>query len=273
VVDVFEEVEEEIRNDEYNKMLRKWGPLALAAALTVIAMTAGYQVWSSMDASAKQVSADQFMSAQTEYETGNLALAGAGFDTLAATQSAGYETLALLQRAAIALDEGDNEAAGGYFDRAAASVSDPVISDMAKLKAVWSRWEVLSFSDIEIRLNALTDNGAPYRYLARETIAAAALRAGHYDQARRAYQGLTIQTLDYDIPQYVVARANEALAILEQIAPNVSEESVSLPETEANADLEPVDGATSADATVGEDDAESTRVEPVADEAEEPNDE
>lgn len=273
MVDVFEEVEEEIRNDEYNKMLRKWGPLALGAALIVIVLAAAYQIWSSMDASAKQVSADQFMSAQTEYEAGNLALAGAGFETLAATQSAGYETLALLQRAAIALDEGDNEAAGGYFDRAAASASDPVISDMAKLKAVWARWEVLSFSDVEIRLSALTDNGAPYRYLARETIAAAALRAGNYEQARRAYQGLTIQTLDYDIPQYVVARANEALAILEQVAPNVGEESVSLPETDVIADPQSVDGPTSADMTNGGDDVESASVEPVADEAEEANDE
>ena len=272
MVDVFEEVEEELRNDKYNEKLRRWGPLALGVALLLIALTAGYQIWTAMDGSAKQASSDQYFSAQTEYEAGNLALAGAGFETLAATQAAGYETLALLQRAAIALDEGDTEAAGGFFDRAAASASDPVISDMAKLKAVWARWEVLSFSDVEIRLSPLADNGAPYRYLARETIAAAALRVGNYQQARRAYQGLTIQTLDYDIPQYVVARANEALAILEQVAPNVSDEIVLLPETEQVSDLEVEDGTSPAENANGEIDTENASVEPVADEAEETND-
>jgi hypothetical protein len=223
VVDIFEEVDEELRNDEYQVLLRKYGPWVLGGAVAIVAGTAAYQGWSAWRTSQIETSSNAFIVAQEHYDEGRLPLAAASFETLAGNATAGYATLSLLQRAAIALEDGDSEVAAQFFDQAAASSSDPLISDLAELKSVWARWETLSSSDVEIRLSPLTQTQSPYRYLARESIAAAALRAGEYDTAEGIYQLLSLDTGDK--PARVRQRAMEALALLEQINANAPEAS------------------------------------------------
>ena len=43
MVDIFEEVDEELRKDKYQELLRKYGPWALGGAIGIIAVAAGYQ--------------------------------------------------------------------------------------------------------------------------------------------------------------------------------------------------------------------------------------
>jgi hypothetical protein len=88
-----------------------------------------------------------------------------------------------------------------------------VIRDLAEIRAVWALWDSLSFADVEIRLQSLASDTAPYRFLARETIGAAALRDGQLDRAEEAYQFISFA---FDAPEGVRRRAQEALAIIER---------------------------------------------------------
>ena len=44
MVDVFDEVEEELRQERYHALLRKWGPWVPGGAVTIVAGVAGYQI-------------------------------------------------------------------------------------------------------------------------------------------------------------------------------------------------------------------------------------
>lgn len=213
MVDIFEEVDEELRRDKYQDLLRKYGPWALGGALAIIVAAAGYQGWNAWRISQREASSDAYISAIRAAENGNYELAATGFETLAEEGAAGYPELALMQRGAVALEQGDNAAAARFFEQAAGRASDPLIRDLAELKAVWAQWDSLSFNDIEIRLTPLTGDSSPYRFLAREAIGAAALRDGNLDRARETYQ---LISFGFDAPPGVRRRAQEALAVIER---------------------------------------------------------
>ncbi len=212
MVDIFEEVDEELRKDKYHDLARRYGPLVLGAAAAVVLGTAGYQGWHAWQNSTRAASSDAFHLAVTALEAGQMAQASTRFEALAETGTNAYASLALLQRAAIALDAGDNVAAAGFYDQVAAQSGEPMIRDLASLKAVWALWDTLSFNDVEIRLTPITGPVSPYRYLAREAIAVAALRAGDLSRARREYQFLSV---GFDVPQGVARRALEGLALID----------------------------------------------------------
>ncbi|MGK0267320.1 MAG: hypothetical protein ACI82N_001573 [Maricaulis sp.] len=211
MVDIFEEVDEELRKDKYQDLARQYGPLVLGAAAAIILGTAGYQGWQAWQTSTRETSSDAYLVAINALDAGQVTQAAAGFEALASSGTASYEILALVQRAAIALEAGDNVAAAGFYEQAAAQSGDPLVRDLASLKAVWALWDTLSFNDVEIRLTPLTDATSPYRHLAREAIAVAALRADDLDRARREYQFLSV---GFDVPQGVARRAQEGLALI-----------------------------------------------------------
>lgn len=220
MVDIFEEVDEELRKDKYQDLARQYGPLVLGAAAAIILGTAGYQGWQAWQTSTRETSSDAYLVAINALDAGQVTQAAAGFEALASSGTASYEILALVQRAAIALEAGDNVAAAGFYEQAAAQSGDPLVRDLASLKAVWALWDTLSFNDVEIRLTPLTDATSPYRHLAREAIAVAALRADDLDRARREYQFLSV---GFDVPQGVARRAQEGLALIAERPEPVAE--------------------------------------------------
>lgn len=223
MVDIFEEVDEELRKDKYQGLAQQYGPYVVGAAAAIILGTAGYQGWQAWQTATRERSSDAYIVAINQLEAGRLPQAATGLETLAETGTPSYATLGLMQRAAIALQTGDTAAAAGFYDQAAERSGDPLIRDLAHLNAVWALWDTLSFSDVEIRLTPLTVPGAPYRHLAREAIAVAALRAGDLERARREYQFLSTS---FDAPQGVARRASEGLARIAQTPEAIAEPAV-----------------------------------------------
>ena len=213
MVDIFEEVDEELRRDKYQDLLRQWGPWVLGAAVSIILGAVAWQAFDAWQTGDRESSSDAFISAMNNVQADELNLAAAGLETLAGEGTPGYVSLALLQRGNVALQQGDNAAAAEFFDQAAARSSDPLLRDMAEIRSVWASWDSLSFSDIDLRMNVLVGNNSPFRHLARETIAAAALRADEIERARTQYQFLAFAN---DAPGGVQARAQEALALIAQ---------------------------------------------------------
>ncbi|OLF77775.1 hypothetical protein AWH62_03640 [Maricaulis sp. W15] len=213
MVDIFEEVDEELRRDKYQDLLRQWGPWVLGGAVAIILGTVAWQGFDAWQTSKRETASDAFIAAMNDVEAGRLGLAAAGLETVAAEGTPGYVSLALMQRGNLALEQGDNAAAARFFDQAAAQASDPLLRDMAEIRSVWASWDSLSFSDIDLRLSVLIGGDSPFRHLARETIAAAALRADEIERARTQYQFLSFAS---DAPSGVQRRAQEALALIAQ---------------------------------------------------------
>lgn len=216
MADAFDEVEEELRRERYQAMLRKWGPWVAGVAAAIVLGAAGYQYWTATSRQAADAASDAYQAAATLYEADALNEADAAFASLADTGPRGYATLAMMRRAAIAQTAGDAEEAARLYEAAAERSPDPLTRDIARYRAVLAVFDVLSLDDLNLRLEPLTRSDSAVGPLARELMAAAALRDQRWDDARRRYELLTIAL---DAPAGVQRRAREALAFIEQNAP------------------------------------------------------
>jgi hypothetical protein len=216
LADAFDEVEEELRRERYQAMLRKWGPWVAGIAAAIVLGAAGYQYWTATSRQAADAASDAYQAAASLYEAGALNEADAAFAQLAETGPRGYASLALMRRAAIAQASGDADEAARLFEAAADRTPDPLTRDVARYRAVLAVFDDLSLDDLNLRLEPLTRSGSAVGPLARELMAAAALRDQRWDDARRRYELLTFAL---DAPAGVQRRAQEALAYIAQNAP------------------------------------------------------
>ena len=216
MVDIFDEVDEELRADRAQQLLKRYGGLIVVAALVIVLAAAGWQGWRWYEARQDQAAALEYLFAMNLTETtaaGNSdAKRNAGvaaLASLAARAPQGYATLALLREAALKADAGDLRGAAVLWDRVSADTSvDPLLRDLASL--LWAQHELDTGdpSMVEARLKALAGPDNPWRALADEQIALLDLREGRLEQAKAALRRLT---QDATTPAGVRGRASALL--------------------------------------------------------------
>jgi len=220
VVDVFDEVEEELRNERYKALLQQWGPWVGGAAAAVVLGVGAYQFTTWSTTQQANAASDHYQSAAELYEAGDTSTADAQFTSLAEEGPNGYATLALMRRGDIALQNGDRAEAARFYGQAAERSPEPLTRDLARYQAALAQFDTLSFDDLRLRLEPLTEGAAPVGLLARELIAAAALRDERWDEARDAYTALSFSL---DVPPGMSQRIVEATAFINARAPQVAE--------------------------------------------------
>jgi len=221
VVDVFEQVEEDLRSDRYSRMARRWLPIVggvLAAALVVALAWWGWDTWQTSQANKASVAYDRGMEA---LQANNLTGADTAFAEAAKAGNGAYKVLALSQQAGLALQRNNKDEAVRLLDQAAKASRDPLLSDQASLKAVFLLMEgqidAAKFADVQKRLEPLTKEGRPLRAFAQEALAMAQLQMGQTQPARAAFVQLQ---LGQDVPEQVRQRAQAAIDTIDTgIAP------------------------------------------------------
>jgi hypothetical protein len=192
LTDFLEEIEEELRSDRYRQFFIKAWPWALGAAVAalVIALAAwGYQSWrAGQDARAAQA----YSTALDTAQKGDLTKAFTQFEQAADTPSKGYKALALMQEAAIRMQQNKTEEAVELFDQAATAAPSPLIGDMARLKSAFALMDTAPYAALQERLTPLIDPKRPYSTAAREALAMAKLKAGRVKDARADFQVLQL---------------------------------------------------------------------------------
>jgi len=204
VVDVFEQVEEELRSDRYKRLARTWLPIVggiLLLALIAALAWWGWQSWQTSRADKASVAYDRGMEA---LQANNATGANAAFVEAAEAGNGAYKALALMQQAGVAVTDNRIPDAIRLFDEAAKASNDPVISDPARLKAAFLVMDTAPLADIETRLTPLTEEGRPMRPFAQEALAMARLQHGKGAEARDLFVQLT---LGQDVPDSVRQRA------------------------------------------------------------------
>jgi hypothetical protein len=217
VVDIFDEVDEELRAERAQLLLKRYGGLIVAAALMIVGAAAGWQAWRWYEARQDQAAAMDYVAAMNL--TGAMAAgnsearrnAGIGaFATLAARAPLGYATLALLREAGLKADAGDLPGAAALWDKVAGDTSvDPLLRDLASLLWAQHALDTADPSLIEVRLKALAVADNPWHALAEEQLALLDLRRGKPDQARAA---LSVLAQDATAPDGVRGRASALLS-------------------------------------------------------------
>lgn len=197
-------------------LARRYGPYAIGVFALIVAAVGGreFMTWRSHNVADRDSQA--YVAAMRLMETGDLAAARERFAAVAEDATRGYEALAKMQEGAIALEEGDQPGAVRAFDAAATRAKDPLIADLAALKAVYALADTASYPELLARLDPLSQGERPYRFAAKELIGAKALEAGDLDRAREEY---TYLSLAPDTPSGVRERAGQALALLDARTP------------------------------------------------------
>jgi hypothetical protein len=210
VVDIFDEVDEDLRAERAEKLLKKYSWLLVAVVVAIIAAAAGWQLWNRYQARQDIAAAIRYVGADAADET-DAAKAGrlAALDQLAADAPAGYRTLARLRAAGLKADAGDLPGAIALWNQVAGDSSvDPLLRDLASLLATQRQLDNGDPAQLEARLKPLAEPGNPWFALAQEQLAMLDLRQGRMDAARTK---LRILSVDIDAPSGLRARAGALL--------------------------------------------------------------
>jgi hypothetical protein len=212
VPDIFDEVEEDLRAERARKLAQRWGGLAVAVAVAVLAATGGWQAWRWNEARQAAQAAETYLALHrgAEREGANLANAANGFAALGREAPTGYRTLAKLRAAALKAETGDLPAALALWNEVASDTgADQLYRDLATLLGVSHAIETGDPAQLGARLAPLAAEGNPWRASAREAQALLAIRRGANEEARRILEALVT---DQNAPQGVRERAQRVAA-------------------------------------------------------------
>jgi hypothetical protein len=196
VVDIFDEVDEELRAERAQLLLKRYAGLIIAAALLIVAAAGGWQGWNWWQARQDAAAAQRYLAASALADAPALdavrrAAVISEFDALAGSAPDGYRTLARLRAAALQADAGNLPAAIGLWNEVATdSAADPLLRDLASL--MWAEHQIDTGdpSVLAARLKALAEPGNPWAPLAQEQIALLDMRQGKTASARTTLEQL-----------------------------------------------------------------------------------
>lgn len=211
MVDIFDEVEQDLRAERAEKLLKKYAWLIIAVAVGIVAAAAGWQLWTRYQNQQDTAAATRYVAVQNAIEQSGTAKADqiAPLEQLAANAPTGYQTLARLRAAGLKADTGDLPGALALWNAVAAdSSADRLLRDLASLMATGRELDHGDPVQLEARLRPLAEPGNAWSSLAREQLAMLDLRQGKSDEARTKLQALTFAA---DVPPGLRARASALL--------------------------------------------------------------
>jgi hypothetical protein len=185
VSDIFQEVDEEVRREQLNRLWQRYGHYAIGLCILIVAGVGawrGYEYWQAKKAGEAGAAFEQ---AATLAQTGKHQEAEAAFAKLANDGTAGYRVLARLREAA-ELAPSDPKAAVVAYDAIVADTSaGQLVRDLAAVRAGYLLVDTAPYSELRTRLEPLTADDRPFRHSAREILALSAWKSGDMAAARQ----------------------------------------------------------------------------------------
>lgn len=212
MVDVFEQVEEELRSDRYKRLARTWLPVVGAVLVVALVAALGWWGWDSLNSSKAAKAAEAYDRGMEALRAEKPAEARLAFEEAVKEGNGAYKVLALQQQAGLAVTADKIPDAVRLFDQAAKASSDPILSDPPALKAAFLLMDTAPLADIEARLTPLAEDDRPLHAFAQEALALARLQHGKTKEAREAF---VLLQLGQDVPDDVRQRANIAVATID----------------------------------------------------------
>ncbi|WP_374533853.1 tetratricopeptide repeat protein [Phenylobacterium sp.] len=212
MVDVFDEVEEELRSERYKSIAFKILPWL--AGILVVALVAALAVWGYQHfrSQAAAEASEKYAQAIEAFNGGKRDDAIRLWGEVAQGKSKAYKSLALQHLGGLKLIDNKPAEAVKLFDEAAEAAPSDIIGDVARLKSAFALLDTAPYKDLEARLTPLTAEGRPYRAEAREALAFAKLMAGDLAGARSDFVVISLMA---DAGQDARQRAEAAKALID----------------------------------------------------------
>lgn len=211
MADIFQEVDEEVRREQLKKLWDRYGLYALILAVLIVAAVGAWRFYQYRESEQAALAGAQFEQAVALANEGKAKEAEAAFARIAAEAPAGYRTLARLRRAD-ALAASDPKAAVAAYDEVANDGSvGQGLRDIASLRAAMLLVDSAPLSELQKRLDPLTEPTKTFRHTARELLALSAWRNNDATAAKRY---LDMINNDPETPQGTRSRADVLSALL-----------------------------------------------------------
>ena len=194
MADIFDEINEELKQDRAKQVWTRYGKYVIAAAAAVVlgvGASQGYMAWQQSQAEAAANIYSEALAAED---------AASALEADLGQLTEGYALIGRFQIAAGKAEAGDATGAESlYLEIAGDTTVDPLYRDAALLMSVMNAPESSDASDLQGRLAPLADGVGPWKPLALELSAALDLKAG--DRAAAAAKLQELIDLDGTPPE------------------------------------------------------------------------
>ncbi len=213
--DIFDEINEDLRAERAQALLRRYGGLLAGLCVLAILGVGAYQGWKYYQARQTARQAELYLGAMriADGPDGTQRQAALpDFAKLAQDGNPGYRTLSRLREAALKADAGDGAAASALWNAVAGdTAADPLLRDLANLEWAMHQIDGGDPEAVAARLAPLAQGNNPWHSLAQEQQGLLAMRQGKTDAARDIFKRLG---QDVAAPDGVRGRANGLLTQL-----------------------------------------------------------
>jgi len=214
VGDIFREIDEELKQEDYVRLWKKYGNHITAVLVAILLVIGGVLLWNRYQADQREKASNRYAEAQSLAASGKKEDAAALFASIAEQMGGGYHALSELQRASLRASSGDEAGAIAIYDTIAADPAiDRPLRDLATVLSVLHALDMPrpDLPALDGRLAPLDVADAPWRHSARELRAMLAQKGGDTARAKQLYTQLSD---DVDAPEGIRARAAEMLGTL-----------------------------------------------------------
>lgn len=181
------EIDEEVRRDRMLKIWERYGIHLIGLAVLIVVAVGGWRVWQWHEARESAKASARYEEAFALSQSGKRTEAEQELAAIVKDAPSGYRVLA---RLSLAAETGKGNAAEGVkaFDAIAADTSvDPVLRDLAKVRAAFLLVDTAPASEISARMEPIMGAEAPFHNSAKEALALSYYRAGDRAKARTLY--------------------------------------------------------------------------------------
>jgi hypothetical protein len=211
--DIFREVDEDLRREQYKRLWDRFGVYVIALAVLIVVGVGGYKAWEWWERSQAAATGDRFLAALELSEAGQHSEAIAALEAVAADGSGDYPTLAIFRSAGERAAAGDRDGAVAAYDSIASRRGlSPLVADLARIRAALILSDTQSPEELRSRIGDLAATGNAWRHTAREILGLAAYRTNDLATARTYFDEIVD---DQESAQGVRQRAQLMLALIE----------------------------------------------------------
>ena len=212
MVDLFNEVDEELRSDQAISLVRRLAPWVTGALALVLIAFFGFWAYKAYQDRNLAAGSLAYQKGVDALQQGDSTGALADFEQARQAGAPGYKTLALMQEGDLRMTAGKPDEAAKLFDQAADVAPNQVIGDLARLRAALALLDSAPLPQLRTRLTPLADPKRPFSAYAKEALAMAELLAGKTDDAKR---DLSVLQLSLGTPEDMRQRAQITVALID----------------------------------------------------------
>jgi len=212
--DIFREIDEELRQERFEKLWQRYGKIIIAAAVALVLCVGGFKAFEHYQNKQRVIDSSKFAAASKLLQDGNQIEARALFSDLGESGGGGYAILSRFKVAAIKANTGDLVGAIKIYDKIAGNESlDISLREAAVIFGVSRQLDSgqIDRSKLEDKLNFLKVDKGAWRHAANELYGLIALQAGDLVVARDFFTKIAD---DLEAPGNMRARATQVLAVV-----------------------------------------------------------